>query len=218
MKLAITICATKSYQYALEVQARCIQANLAALPECEAHLILVTDQSPVAEYLQCCRELFGEAVKVYHVALPLQDGQTNYQTGAQLLIAQMRTAAFTKAIGLGADACWSLDSDVLPPPNALECMLQVLAFDRGYYGIATCPYPSQGGGGFLFGRGTIHKQIAEDIYEDEREIPPELAAQLKAHREKLTGPHPDENWRQEMKRLEDEVKQCKPHGQGWKRG
>jgi len=216
MKLAITICATKSYQYALEAQARCLQANLAAFPELEAHLILVTDESPVAEYLSFCCSLFGDRVQVHHVSLRVQDGQKNYQSGAQLLIAQMRTAAFTKAIALGVDYCWSLDSDVLPPSNALACMLQVLDFDGGYYGIATCPYPSQGGGGFLFGRGTITKQIAEDVYEDEREIPDDLNTQIKEHREKLSalapGTPPDEEWRKEMKRLEDEVKQCKPRG------
>ena len=104
-------------------------------------------------------------------------------------------------------------------------MVQMLAFDDGYYGVATCPYPSQGGGGFLFGRGTPQKQIADDVTEDERTLPKELQGELKKHRANLiTGEKPPADWIREMQRLEEEVKKCPPEGnvfelnaKGWKK-
>ena len=48
--------------------------------------------------------------------------------------------------------------------------MQMLEFDEGYYSIACCPYPSQGGGGFLCGRGTRQNQIAQDFSFEEREV------------------------------------------------
>jgi hypothetical protein len=187
-------------------------------------LVLVTDEKPLNGILGSYRALFGERVTVHHLPLPVTDGHTNYKEDAQLAIAQMRTAAFCTARTLGADFVWSLDSDVLPPANGLKCMLQMLAFDDGYYGVATCPYPSQGGGGFLFGRGTIYKQIADDVTEDERTLPPELMQELKEHRAKQPKDKPDEAWIKEMQRLEEEVKKCPPKGnvfelnsKGWKK-
>lgn len=210
MNLTICIIATKSYQYALTAQARAIQANLASFDGL-ATLILVTDQTPVDGILEHYRAILGESV--YHIPLPVTDGHTNYKEAAQLTIAQMRQAAFCKARELKADAVWSLDSDVIPPANALRCMLQAIAFDDGYYGVSASPYPSQGGGGFLFGRGTIYRQIAEDIYEDERELTPELEQALKEHREQQPKDRqPDAVWIEKMKDLEEQVKQCKPKG------
>jgi hypothetical protein len=187
------------------------------------HIILVTDEKPLAGILEQYTALLGDAWKIHHIPLPVRDGHTNYKEEAQLTIATMRTAAFTKARALGVEYVWSLDSDVLPPVNGLKCMLQMLAFDDNYYGVATCPYPSQGGGGFLFGRGTIQRQIAEDVSEDERTLPPELVAALADHRAKQPQP-PDEAWITEMRRLEEEVKKCPPKGnvfelnaKGWRK-
>lgn len=214
MDLAIIICATKSYQYALESQARLIQANLASFTG-SAALILVTDKNPVERLLERFRELLGDFVSVHHVPLHL-DEHPNYKEAAQLVIATMRTAGFCKARALKAQQVWSLDSDVLPPSNALRCMQQALAFDDGFYGVATCPYPSQGGGGFLFGRGTIYRQIADDVTEDERVIPDELLQELKDHRDSQPkDKQPDKAWIERMQQLEERVRQCPPKGNVW---
>ena len=212
MSLAITICATKSYQYALAAQARAIQANVMDIPE--GHIILVTDKSPVTGILEQYRDLLGEGWTVHHIPLAVTDGHTNYKADAQLTIAQMRTAAFSKARALRVDHVWSLDSDVLPPANALRCSLQMVEFDSGYYDVATCPYPSQGGGGFLFGRGTMQHQIADDIYEDERQLSKEFKAKLKLHRDFLKklkpGEHPPKEWFDADRTFQEEIKQAQP--------
>ena len=216
MDLAITICATKSYQYALRAQARHIQQNLCTFKG-KACLILVTDKSNVETVLGDYRELLGQDVPIYHIPLAVTDGHTNYKEDAQLTIAQMRQVAFCKARSLGANQVWSLDSDVLPPANALKCMRQVLDFDDGYYGVATCPYPSQGGGGWLFGRGSIHRQIAEDVEESERELTPELTQQLAEHRALIVpNEKPSKEWQDKANELNEQIKQCPPKGNVWK--
>lgn len=211
MKLAITICATKLYQYALPEQTEAIQANLFSSGVESGVVVLVTCPEDAERHLDYYRALLGERWEIVHVPLDVVGCHPNYQPDAQRVIARMRTAAHTMARANGVDYCWSLDSDVLPPANALRCMLDMLRFDGGYYSVATCPYPSQGGAGFLFGRGTLHRQIAEDIYEDERTIPKELAKRLKEHRALLLpGNEPEEEWVSMMKALEEEVKQCPP--------
>lgn len=209
--LVITIVATSSYQYALQAQARAIQANVSALSGC---IVLVTDALPCPDLVNCYRDLLPpDRWQIHHLPLAIVDGLPNYEQGAQLCIAQMRTAAFCKARALGADLTWSLDSDVLPPANAFRCMVDMLGFDQGYYQVATCPYPSQGGGGFLFGRGTQHRHILDDIYEDEREVPEPLAAELGEHRAKLeAGQVPDQAWVDQMQELEKRVKELPPVG------
>jgi hypothetical protein len=180
MKLAIYTTATTGYTHALEAQARKIIACLSANNHSPADvlLIVVTD---IAEAVE-------DAVRTYRGGLPtatvecLADtrfgtGFKNYEQDSQLLIAQMRTAACTRAIAWGADYCLSLDGDVLPPHNAIRCMLDMLTFDNGYYGVSFCPYPSHGGGPFLGGRGTPQNPILPDFYEDEKDIPAELIAE-----------------------------------------
>jgi hypothetical protein len=222
MSLAIVICATVNYQYALKEQARLIQANVADLDS--GHLILVTDESTVAEYLNLYADLLGNTWTIHHIPLEVKESE-NYKELAQLTIARMRTAGFSRARALRVNQVWSLDSDVLPASNALNCMRHMLEFDGGYYGVSTCPYPSQGGGGFLFGRGTIYNQIAPDVYEDEREIPVELETELKEHRAKLPkNQKPSDEWLDEMRRLDEKVKQYPPKGnvfelnaKGWRK-
>jgi hypothetical protein len=84
----------------------------------------------------------------------------------------MRTAAFMAARQMRADLCWSLDSDVLPPANAYRCMLAMLEFDAGYYGVSTCSYPNDS---YLGGRGNHRNPILPTIYPDERELSKPLA-------------------------------------------
>jgi len=222
-KLAITIVATKEYQYALNAQARAIQQNVLKLEG--GDLILVTDKKPATGIIALYNTLLGSTWQVHHIPINVTDGHPNYKENAQLTIAQLRSEAFGKARSLKVDYCWSLDSDVLPPANALRCMMDMQRFDAGYYSITTCPYVSQGGGGFLFGRGTIQRNICEDVYEDERIIPEELAIKLKEHRDiQPKDKRPSEEWITKMQLLEEELKKCQPKGnifelnaKGWRK-
>jgi len=116
---------------------------------------------------------FGDEVEVQYFTHEWSEG-VNYQKECQLNIAQMRTKMHEGAMRWGADFTWSLDADVLPPDNALHCSLQMLEFDDGYYSIAACPYPSQGGGSFLTGHGDQRNPIFADFDFDEREVSEEL--------------------------------------------
>lgn len=187
MKLAITICATRDYLYAMPELAVRIQANLAYAPRAfnGIRLIISGDESPELADMACKFAAIGRGVEIHTETQPLPPSAKNYDKPAQMMIAAMRTRAFTAARGWGADACWSLDSDVLPPENALESMLGMLEFDRGYYGVATCPYPSQGGGDFLGGRGTPQRPILPDVFEEERVIPERMAKALAMRRERM---------------------------------
>jgi len=215
MKLAITICSTEKYAYALTAQARRVQSACSFIEK--GHIIIVGDGSAkLREAADLYRELMPNWEIVSISEHTLKDDHLNYKEAAQLLIGQLRTAAFSTARKLNVDYCWSLDSDVLPAENSLNCMLQMLDFDGGYYSISTCPYPSQGGGGFLGGRGTRQHPIALDYYEDEREIPEEVGSKLKTLRESLTAlgrPKTQEDFQKiesvhkELRELDEKIKE-----------
>ena len=210
MKLAITICATKLYTYALVAQARRVQAAILQCPQVGGGIVILVGDD--------CEEM-GSAEALYRNLLPdgwetrriiglFTDGLKNYSNAAQLIIARMRSAAFSEARKLGVDLCLSLDSDVLPQPNSLACMVQSLGFDDGYYGVATCPYPSQGGGDFLAGRGTPRNPICPDVYDDERMLPQELKDRIAAHQLIPPGKESDE----ERKLISEEIKKATAKG------
>lgn len=222
--IAITICATERYAYALTAQARRVQAAVEYAKRLTGYVIISGDNSkPVQKAVAYYKTLLPDwEVKHVHKE-ELQDSHKNYKEAAQLTIAQLRTAAFTTAITLKADQCWSLDSDVLPPANALQCMQTMLDFDDGYYGISTCLYPSQGGGGFLGGRGTPEQPILPDWYEKERVIPDDLAEKLKKLRdrakelslEKVRTPDAQKELQaigDELGALDQKIKECPPKG------
>jgi hypothetical protein len=217
MKFAITICATKRYTYAMSAQARRVQAACRNIPE--GSIILAGDKS---EELQAIEKLYERLMpkwKVVRVAVAnLVDNHKNYKEAAQLLIAQLRTAAFAEARSLDVDYCWSLDSDVLPPANALDCMMQMLQFDGGYYSISTCPYISQGGGGIMGGRGKPHDQIHPNFYEDEVDLPEAMKTELSEIRSKLKDkPDDAEKLQQRLGQLEVERREkCPSKGNVWK--
>lgn len=190
-KLAITICATKSYAYATRAQAMAIQASIYEYfrikkPELlEIFIIIASDGCEKIKGLVDYYTLLfkgNEKIKVYieHLIFNnINDDQTGYKKDAQKIIATLRTATFNSAKNLNVDFCWSLDSDVIPKPNALNCMLDTLIFDDGYYSVACCPYPSQGGGSFLCGRGDPRNPILQDIYINEKIVPQKISKRLK---------------------------------------
>lgn len=211
--LAITICSTRSYAYALIAQARKIVANLSKSDL--VTVILVGDDSPeINGAVEFYKSILPEGSSVQLIVGKYEDGLPNYKNEAQLIIARMRSAAFDRARQLYADMCWSLDSDVLPPPNALRCMKQMLEFDDGFYSVSTCPYPSQGGGDFLGGRGTPDRPILPDFYDDERIVSVDLKQRMEAHIKRLSDldGKPDQACTEEHEIISEEVKRSSPIG------
>ncbi len=219
--IAITVCATKSYQYALPALLRAIQRNLYQVLKNEdeplnTHLILVGDAD-----IQCFE---SEATKLMpdvkvHVHTEDWTEGENYKKHAQLTIAQMRSKAFELARSLNVDNCWSLDSDVLPPDNALLCSMQMLSFDNGYYSIACCPYPSQGGGAFLTGHGTPTNPIMPDFDLEEREVPEEKLKEWDELHERIKKePEEPSHYREKFELQKQIEKDCPPKygGNIWK--
>jgi hypothetical protein len=96
----------------------------------------------------------------------------------------------------------------------LRCMKQMLEFDDQYYSISTCPYPSQGGGAFLGGRGTPEHPILPDFYDDERIIPKPIRKRMNDLKRRLSNckGKPDEEWVKEMQEVSDLVQKCQPVG------
>ena len=217
-KLVITICATKSYTYAMRSQARRVAACCGHHDQSQIVIILAGDNSAgvncIATYYRLL--LPGALVESVAVANSLEDGE-NYKEKAQLLIGRLRAEAFARARALGADFCWSLDSDTLPPANALRCMETMLEFDSGYYSVSTCPYPNTA---FLGGFGSRQHQIAEDFLPKERKLPPELKVEWEANEAELKKlveakePITDEH-RKRWDATNKKIKECPPDGNIW---
>lgn len=227
MKLCIYTAATRGYGQALATQARRILAGLMLETRVtEILIVFVTDdESEVAFAAEIYRSgLANRPATVEVIALPFGTGGDNYKPEAQLLIAAMRTAATNRAIGWNADLCLALDSDVLPPANAIRCMMDMLAFDGGFYGVAFCPYPSQGGGAFLGGRGTPQNPIFPDFYEEEKNVPQEMIDRREEIRKLLESPEPAPLLRDELDSIEKHIRALPPrenvfaaNGKKWKR-
>lgn len=219
MKLVITVCATRSYTYAMGAQARRVTSAIRAVGLSSGEVVIVGDTSPELKGVQ--KEWASTLPSGWQIHLVgdkrFIEGGENYKKQAQLLIAAMRTAAHAAARKLGATHCWSLDSDTLPQPNALRCLLDAIHFDGGYYEVAMCPYPNTA---FLGGRGTLHKQIADDIADDERELPDWLR---KVWERAKTLPR-DARTIDRLRRIENRIRKCPPLGnvfalnaRGWRR-
>lgn len=211
--ISISICSTRSYSYALLAQARKVQACIENEPE--GVVILVGDASKeLKDAHGFYQSILPKEWKVELITGKFEDGLPNYKNPAQLMIARMRSIAFDRSRQLNVDLCWSLDSDVLPPPNALKCMKQMLEFDDGLYSVSTCPYPSQGGGAFLGGRGTPERPILPDFYDDERNIPKKLQKRMAEHHQRikeLKG-RPDKKWMDERRKISELIQKCPPRG------
>jgi hypothetical protein len=218
--IAITICATKSFTYAMRAQARLVCANISACKGADKGVVVIVgDTSPE---LRAVHDLYGSilpegwSAKLINRREYVENGES-YKVPAQILIANMRTEAFARARQLGADYCWSLDSDVLPPANALRCSMNSLQFDDGYYSVATCPYPNAA---FLGGFGTKHNPISEDFLPHERKLPDELKAEFEANEAELKAlvakkEEPTQEMRDRWKVTNEKIKACPPDGTIW---
>ena len=228
--LAVTICATEKYQYAMAAQTRVIHANLRHLTHPIA-IVLVGDEG-LKDVADDYENLFkgSQNVKVHRIGgFKERTGDQNYKNGAQLLIAQMRSAAFAKARSLGATLAWSFDSDVIPKSAACYAVLRwLLDWPGAFYEVAISPYPSQGGGDLLCGRGTPEHPIFQDFRPEERKIPEALQKEIddnKAALAKITSGMPPKELLDIASELNKKIEQCPPIGNvfevnaksGWKR-
>ena len=162
---------TKSWCYSVDSW---LEHFVCAIDGTSGILVVSTDQSDecLQKYKAISTRLFHTKWSPVHVTSEFDtDNHECYKNDAQLIISKIQQKAFSKARELGADFFWSIESDVLVPPNALKILMQALEFDDGYYGIGMITYPN---GQFLGGRGTPQHQICEDATEDERQITPEL--------------------------------------------
>lgn len=217
---SITICATESYTYAMISQLQRVISNIHSAKLREGVVILVGDKSAK---LAAVRDAYQSSLPSgWSVTLIAREdfsenGEKNYKKSAQLLISEMRQTAFTEARRVGSSMCWSLDSDVLPPHNALRCSIDMLKFDDGYYSISTCPYPNSL---FLGGFGSPTNHIAEDFLPHERKLPTDLMKRWKADEAELKKlndqkkPVTDEH-RSRWAETHAKIKECPPDGNIW---
>lgn len=176
----------------------------------KATFLFIGDKSPELrkDAYRFIADVLPDGIAFQFEALDLDDDNPkNYDEFSQLLIAQMQSHAFTEARKNNATHFWSLESDVLVPPNALSVSLDVLKFDNGYYDVAMCTYPSQGGGCYLGGRGDYLHHIGEDFVDEERNIPEDLVKERDDH---LEVEEKDEAWHEKQKEIREKIKQCEP--------
>lgn len=208
--------ATRSFTYALEAGVRkAAQAIAYAGHAGPFSWHFVTDEYATVQPAATLAEQLIPGCRTLTTELPgaKEDGQP-YKEERQRLIARGQQELFDQARADGAQMFWSLESDVLVHAKSLRVMLDGLAFDHGYYDISSCTYPSQGGGGFLGGRGDPAHPIAECFEEDERQVPADLAkahAALKKEFAALKSP-PGQDLQKRAEDLREKLKACPPKG------
>lgn len=215
--LTVTICATSSYAYAMRSQAYRVVKNLEVYRGAKA-ILIVNDGSPtLAQVVEFYRAIAPNCRVENIVVKDLKEGEKSYSQGAQTIIAKMRQAAFDRARALKSNFCWSLDSDVIPPDNALRCMIGMLAFDDGYYSVSTCPYANKS---FLGGFGTPENHILPDYLPKERKLPDDLKSELEANDAELkrfneSKTAPTDEAKARWAETSAKIDKCDPDGTLW---
>ena len=225
-KTAICIVATGSFLKPLRVCLSRVRAAVRTSREqVDPTYILVTDSKSEA----AIRAMALEQECFHVLALSVKEDGKHYDKDRQVMIARMQGTAFEKARELGCDYIWSVEADVLVPPNALEVSFQMLGFDNNYYGVAFVTYPSQGGGSFLGGHGSVQHPIEEDFLQHERKVPERLQRIFDLCKERLETkdqePAVMEKEAARMQRLVKRIREkCPPKGnifelqaKGWRR-
>ena len=205
--LAVVIPATKSYLYAIHDQAVKLQPILA---DRRAYLFFVTDESKEGKKAFSYYEKYLTWVQCNYCPLPIPEYVENRGEEASLLMARMQSFGFSQARSSNVDECLSLEADILPPPNALRVLENVLDFDDGYYSIAAGTYANSA---FLGGRGSYQNAIAEDFLPEERDLPKELAEEWKKLKEvKVSTPFEAEAHQKKVEEILRKTKEWPPLG------
>lgn len=227
--LAICIAGTKNYLYAWE---QCVKRVItAALYFKTVHFIFCTDESEEGEN---AAEFLSQQIpshwKTHIIKQNMDDNSQNYKKEAQMRIAKLQGAGFQLARTLNVDFCWSVESDVLVDPQALEVAEWALNMPGNFYDIAAVLYFN---GAFLCGGGSYSNAIAEDFLPHERRLPKRLLLihetnqkRLKEFQEKFSKkPKTEEDIkiltkgldkeRKREARLRDKIKKYPPDGNIW---
>jgi hypothetical protein len=218
--IAITTYATKNYCYALGVVAQRIAQNIRDAKQIgRCFFVMASDDSEEAKigYSHFEKTLSDVGCETHRVIISGCDDDHKdkaYKDEAQRLIARLQTSAWDFARSKNPDLLWSVESDVIPPENALKVLKDTLGFDDGYYDIAMVTYPN---GKFLGGRGTYRHQIAEDFLPEERSIPKELEKKIKKRDERFKDlsekkEQASEQEQKEWQEMDEQIKQCPPKG------
>jgi len=183
--LAIVTAATKNYLHCWPQLIRAVSTS--AAHHNEAHFIFATDQSEESKSAEeYAKARLPEGWKITAIRLPILEDAKDYKRDAQIRIAKLQGEAFAYARRIKADLCWSVESDTIPPANALRVLEWTLqmpdALGIAYYDVAAATYPN---GGFLGGFGSPTAHIAEDFLPSERNLKPRLKLLLEKCEEKL---------------------------------
>lgn len=201
--LSITICATAEHSQALLAQVARVQANVIHWKGKPGIIIIAGDDSQAVKDAGQLYKNFLPAWEVTHLkVLPADYKRPTGNEDAMMVLARLRAAAFSFARIKDPDCVWSLDSDVLPPANALRTMRDMLQFDNGYYAVATCPYPNA----FLIGGlGERGNPIYPGVYPDERKIPEKLLARKKELEAQIGSQQSGSNAENELSAINAEI-------------
>jgi len=218
--LAIGTYATRSYTYAMREQLPMLVAALQyAEYQGEVVWIFACDNSSEAKtaFDRHARQLDKMGVKCHAIKVDCgrRDGKNKgHKQQSNKLIATMQAAAMGQARAFNVDEFWSLESDILPQAKTLRVCLDSLKWDKGYYDVVMCTYPNSN---FLGGHGTPQHWICDNVYPDERKLPPDLQKRFDrrkklmeylSHKQK----QPTMADRNEWRKVDELVKQCPPIG------
>ena len=216
--ISIVTAATKSYLHAWPQLIRAIAA--AAAHHEEAHFIFATDLSEESKKAsEYTKGRLPEGWKITILNLPIAEDAKDYKEAAQIRIAQLQGEAFAFARRIKSDLCWSVESDTIPPADALRVLEWTLGMPDAngdpYYHVAAATYPN---GLFLGGFGSYQAQITDDFLPKERKLKPRLRKLLEACESRLKGAKSAQVAEKEMKRmgrLREWVKKSPPDGTIW---
>lgn len=213
MKIVVFTAATKNYAYALRESMLSVKR---ALAHTEYTHIVATDRSGVAQEIIKTTKIDAQILE-----LDCDDSQEKYKNKSQLIISRLQEACLDEARGMGADICWSVESDILVHQSSFASLKWVLDCPEPTYDIAAATYFN---GAFLCGRGTPVRQICEDFAESERKIPEELANKLKEKQKEIDSQGAKKELVDEVAKLHKEIGLCPPIGnvfelnaKGWRR-
>lgn len=222
MKLSIRICATKSYLHVWRTLLR--RVVTAAAHRDSVHIVFVsTEHEDCTKAFKLLCDLAPKHWQTEHRIAGEEpaSGDEKYKDKIQQLIARMHGMGFEASRAAGADQCWTVEPDVLPPPDALRMMEWALAMPQAdgspYYDVAFCTYPN---GHFIGGFGTPQSPINQDFTYGERVIPADLQKRYqKMKREEKTlnktKKPPEQAWIDAAKRLNEEILKCPVRGNIW---
>ena len=217
---------TKGWCYSIDSW---LEHFLSAIEGSSGVLVVSTDQTEecLQKYNKISARLSPTKWASVHVTTDFDtDKHECYKDDAQLIIAKIQQKAFARARELNADMFWSIESDVLVPPNSLKVLKQALEFDDNYYGIGMITYPN---GQFLGGRGTPQNQICEDAREEEKKIDESLKKRIEKRKKDIEELQknkklPTKDQEAEWAKIQQELKKCPPIGnifelqaKGWRK-